>query len=369
MTEFNENSLQNLCKITIFACHELSRLIRPFYDSINSETAKLKSDKSVFTIADGIVQYLLSQSLFNNKFDNIVGEEDESHVNILNRPYNVEDLMVPEEYYDIIDEVKSKIEQLSSRIDLQAYRHLNVFIDPIDGTREFSTGLGEQCSICIGFSNAEGKPVAGVVFRPLTTPYTFAAGALSEGYVENVLNTDGTTNLQGLLTSNGSISPFIVKLIEELGYSRVPSGGAGNKMLMLLEGKGGCYIQDRGVSRWDTCAAQAVIEAHGGTLSKLTTFIENQSLASYTYLKSTINLDFEPGVANQTPFNSNLSKERASAIKQGEKFPITAEDLPTTKAYSNLCGLFALDSSNLSRLDEFASAIARAKAAAEPSYD
>ena len=46
------------------------------------------------------------------------------------------------------------------------------------------------------------------------------------------------------------ISPFIVALIKELGYDRVPSGGAGNKMLMLLEGKGAAYIQDRGVSRW-----------------------------------------------------------------------------------------------------------------------
>ena len=39
----------------------------------------------------------------------------------------------------------------------------------------------------------------------------------------------------------------------------MPSGGAGNKLMMLLEGKGAVYIQDRGVSRWDTCGPQAVI--------------------------------------------------------------------------------------------------------------
>ena len=33
------------------------------------------------------------------------------------------------------------------------------------------------------------------------------------------------------------ISPFLAKLIDELDYERVPSGGAGNKMLMLLEGE------------------------------------------------------------------------------------------------------------------------------------
>jgi hypothetical protein len=41
-----------------------------------------------------------------------------------------------------------------------------------------------------------------------------------------------------------------VALIKQLNFDRVPSGGAGNKMLMLLEGKGAAYIQDRGVSRW-----------------------------------------------------------------------------------------------------------------------
>lgn len=41
-----------------------------------------------------------------------------------------------------------------------------------------------------------------------------------------------------LLTTNGRISSFIESLIRELKFKRVASGGAGNKMLMLLEGKG-----------------------------------------------------------------------------------------------------------------------------------
>lgn len=60
---------------------------------------------------------------------------------------------------------------------------------------------------------------------------------------------------------NTGISPFIVALIAQLQFDRVPSGGAGNKMLMLLEGKGAAYIQDRGVSRWGEfhLAAAAVV--------------------------------------------------------------------------------------------------------------
>jgi hypothetical protein len=38
------------------------------------------------------------------------------------------------------------------------------------------------------------------VFRPITVPYTYAAGAASEGYVDCVLNEDGPYNPKGLLT-------------------------------------------------------------------------------------------------------------------------------------------------------------------------
>jgi hypothetical protein len=73
-------------------------------------------------------------------------------------------------------------------------------------------------------------------------------------------------------------------------------------MLMLLEKKGGAYIQDRGVSRWDTCAAQACIDAYGGQLSKLSSFMDGRK-ESYTYLKTESNTDFTPGVSNLTLYN------------------------------------------------------------------
>ena len=69
------------------------------------------------------------------------------------------------------------IDALVSQLPDSTYDDITVFIDPIDGTREFSTGLGEQCSICIGFSDAAGAPVAGIVYRPITDPPTFAAGS------------------------------------------------------------------------------------------------------------------------------------------------------------------------------------------------
>jgi 3'-phosphoadenosine 5'-phosphosulfate (PAPS) 3'-phosphatase len=259
--------------------------------------------------------------------------------------------------------VRESVTALSAEIHQDLYKENTILIDPIDGTREFSTSLGEQCSFCIGFSDAAGLPVAGIVYRPITSPPTYAAGAKSENYVDSRLDMAAVPNARGLLTSNGGISPFIANLITELNFVRVPSGGAGNKMLMLLENKGAAYIQDRGVSRWDTSAAQAVIEAHGGILSKLTKFIANKSIESYTYLASEDNLDFEENTSYLTAYNVKDKK----LVKKGDAPRIGT--LSEFKAYSNICGLLALNRDGLTSLDHIYEAIQKVKATTEPSYD
>ena len=212
---------------------------------------------------------------------------------------------------------------------------------------------------------------------PLTDPPTWAAGALSESYKENHLDHQHPPKTDGFLTSNGSISPFTASLMAGLTYVRVPSGGAGNKVLMLLEGKGDVYIQDRGVSRWDTCAAQAVLEAHGGSLTQLAPFLVDQSLLSYTYLQSETNLDFRPGTAALTKFNA---RDKTTLTNRGEGEEVYAQDVTEVKAYANLNGLLALSPSlspalsdtSLSLEDRLAivyDAAVRARAVSAPSFD
>ena len=173
-------SLSNLCQVTRQACDILAPLISTLY-STNSFQAVQKADSSVFTMADGLVQSLLTEHLLGNitpqsqptsfaqspvKFKAIVGEE-ESNVNIFTKPYKVDSLLIPEQHYDLIDTIRNSITALGSQLDYASYRDLTVFVDPIDGTREFSTGKGEQCSICVGFADSSGKPVAGVVYRKM----------------------------------------------------------------------------------------------------------------------------------------------------------------------------------------------------------
>lgn len=136
-------------------------------------------------------------------------------------------------------------------------------------------------------------------------------------------------------------------------------------MLMLLEGKGSAYIQDRGVSRWDTCAAQACLEAQGGVLCKLTTFLSlNAKEEGYTYLRSPINLDFEKDVACLSIYNSRLPLPQQLPLQ-----PV--RDVAEVKPYSNMCGLLAL-SMEMNTVENKKGILDAAKAASEispPAYD
>ncbi len=91
--------------------------------------------------------------------------------------------------------------------------------------------------------------------------------------------------------------------------------------------------------------------------------MHSRQLTHYTYLQSSVNLDFEPGTAALT--NYNAADKRL--VKKGEV--VLASDPNSVKAYSNLAGIFVLDVSCLPLTDMFFDAIQRAKARSEPSYD
>ena len=273
----------------------------------------------------------------------------------------------------------------SSSSSSNYYKEYTIFIDPIDGTREFINRQGNQCTICIGIANTAGKAVGGVVYRPLSLPHpTWATGVQDEDYaICNFFGRDHDSIAApyeghhhhhrggGLLTTNGPISPFITQLITTLDMDRIKSGGAGNKMLLLLEhslyhhsrGAGDrssymLYIQDRGVSRWDTCAAEAILYAFGGQLTKLTPYlavdddvdddnnnevaavkVEEDDSRRYKYLASTTNLDFIPGLASLTKNNCRRHDGTNTDFPmKGDQKIMNVEDV---KVYSNLCGFVA----------------------------
>ena len=67
---------------------------------------------------------------------------------------------MPEEFNTLIQSTLKTFKLLATRIDPHAHKALTVFVDPIDGTREFATGQGDYVSMLIGYNDALGKPVA-----------------------------------------------------------------------------------------------------------------------------------------------------------------------------------------------------------------
>eukprot|EP01108_Squamamoeba_japonica_P007877 TRINITY_DN6835_c0_g1_i1.p2 TRINITY_DN6835_c0_g1~~TRINITY_DN6835_c0_g1_i1.p2 ORF type:complete len:217 (+),score=101.05 TRINITY_DN6835_c0_g1_i1:61-711(+) len=215
----------------------------------------------------------------------------------------------------------------------------------------------------------DGKAHAGVVLRPIAEPSEWAAGCPSELLAMSRLpRRSGDARSDGLLTSNGSISAFLGALMDERGAERVKAGGCGNKVLMLLEQRGGAYVQDRGVSRWDTCAAQALLEAHGGVLGKLDALLDDAAaktaaaLKPYTYTAGAQNADFVAGRARLTPYNASPAAP-ADAVKSGE----LAQDVAHVQPYSNLNGLVALRSAD--DLDAWRNAAIAASKKEAPQYN
>lgn len=392
----DDHSLQSLCEITKEACDAVTPMLQAFYAKITKAentkgtayftdlTAKLKADATFFTIADGIVQHMFIDYLFQgDKFAQIVGEEDDTVVNLSTRPYTVDDLEVPPEFNELVELTLKKIKSLSGRIDSKAYKALTVFCDPIDGTREFATGKGECVTILLGYADTLGKPVAGMMYRPLTIPVTWAAGAASENCIMGHLDYADFPNHKGVLVTDGKVSPFINNLIESLGYAKINSLASGNRAMMLLEGKAGAYIRDTGgFAKWDTCAPEAVIEAYGGVMAKLPKFLVDRTLESYTHLKTTENLDFEEG---QVRLSLSNAKDKSMIAKDETHIVVSEDGLTTTtmttsattiaagpellKEYACVSGLVALSKVAIQEIDVIHATMMKVKVDSPPIYN
>jgi 3'-phosphoadenosine 5'-phosphosulfate (PAPS) 3'-phosphatase len=272
--------------------------MQPFIQRIYNagSTTRFKEDKSAVTLADIIVQELLHLLLAPVTVA-FIGEESAEE-------YVIDDPILAQE----VAYARRAIQALELPATLCAL-NLTAVIDPIDGTAEFSTGKGHESTICIGF--AQGAPVAGLVFRPIEGIY--AAGCCSEGYFNtNLVRTK--LNRTTVLTSNGRISTFI----EGLGLTRVPAGGCGNKILLILEGQG-IYILDRGVSRWDSLCCTGYPRGGGRRIVYIDEFFCPVKWRD-TYALTDVNLDPNP-LAVAGPMNSSGTR---------------------MKPYSNLCGLVAV---------------------------
>ncbi|XP_041831305.1 3'(2'),5'-bisphosphate nucleotidase 1 isoform X2 [Melanotaenia boesemani] len=154
---------------------------------------------------------------------------------------------------------------------------LVVWVDPLDGTKEYTEGLLDNVTVLIGIAYG-GRAIAGVINQPFYN-YQHGAGAALGRTIWGMLGL-GAFGFQlqevpgdrRIVTTTRSHSNKVVtdcvSAMEPHDVIRV--GGAGNKIIQLVEGKASAYVfASPGCKKWDTCAPEAILHTVGGKLTDM----------------------------------------------------------------------------------------------------
>jgi len=152
---------------------------------------------------------------------------------------------------------------------------LTVYVDPLDGTKEYTEGQYNAVTILIGIA-WKSRPLAGVVYQPWAGPQQrgnlvwglvgYGVEGLPKGLVHEPFE-----RLR-IVTTRSHRHPLVEEAVAKLNVPEeriVRVGGAGNKCAMVAAGLADCYLYPcPGTNKWDTCAPEALLRATGGVLTE-----------------------------------------------------------------------------------------------------
>ncbi|XP_057679416.1 3'(2'),5'-bisphosphate nucleotidase 1 [Corythoichthys intestinalis] len=218
------------------------------------------------TLADRLAQKSICASL-SRRFPKItiIGEEE---------------LPAEEVTEDLIENGQS--EEILQKVCPAEYSGLKeeelvVWVDPVDGTKEYTEGLLDNVTVLIGIAYA-GRAIAGVVNQPFYN-YQLEPGVHMGRTMWAMLGLGAfgfqlqeVPNNKRIVTTTRSHSNKIVtdcvNAMEPHEVIRV--GGAGNKIIQLIEGKASAYVfASPGTKKWDTCAPEVLLHCVGGKLTDM----------------------------------------------------------------------------------------------------
>uniref|UniRef100_A0AAR2KVW7 3'(2'),5'-bisphosphate nucleotidase 1 n=1 Tax=Pygocentrus nattereri TaxID=42514 RepID=A0AAR2KVW7_PYGNA len=213
------------------------------------------------TLADRLVQKSICASL-SKSFPKItiIGEED------LPSEAAEEDL-IETGMYDVILR-----KPCPEKYSILKEEELVVWVDPLDGTKEYTEGLLDHVTVLIGIAY-RGKAIAGVINQPF---YNYQMGAdvtlgrtlwgmLGLGAFGFQLQ-DVPDGKRIVTTTRSHSNKLVIDAVQAMEpHDVIRVGGAGNKIIQLVEGKASAYVfASPGCKKWDTCAPEAILHAVGG---------------------------------------------------------------------------------------------------------
>lgn len=221
-------------------CREAGAAILSIYDSKNEISVELKKDDTPLTLADLQAHRVLVKGLQ----DCIPGTPI-----------------------------------LSEESDLPPYDERRTWplywlIDPLDGTKEFLSRNGEfTVNVALIF---QGNPVLGVVHVPVSGETYLGARGIGaykvlNGLPEAIAVRQVLAHREiAIVASRRHGAEKVEKIADKLrstGASvEVVSVGSSLKFCLIAEGKADLYPRIGPTSEWDTAAAQAILEAAGGSV-------------------------------------------------------------------------------------------------------
>lgn len=219
------------------------------------------------TEADRRAQYCIVQSLqkhFNNI--TIIGEEEDTTA-------------CPELEMGFNEDVLLSDRLISADLKSIKESDVVVWVDPLDGTSEVALAvknknlaLLEQVTVLIGIAY-QGLPVAGVIHQPYHSTNGRTVWAIRGCGVHGLVPATGNTQ-KTVVTTRSHLSESVSSALEALKAKQLADsvekvGGAGFKVLKVLEGSAAYVFASAGCKKWDTCAVEAVLHAAGGRLTDI----------------------------------------------------------------------------------------------------
>lgn len=137
-------------------------------------------------------------------------------------------------------------------------------VDPLDGTREFVTGIPEFCA-SIGLVK-DGEPVAGGICNPATGE--FFLGSIEGGlrYNRTPKHASSRTKLQGakVLASRSEVKRGEWKQFEDAPFKITPMGSVAYKLARVAAGLDDATFTLTPKNEWDIAAGIALVLSGGG---------------------------------------------------------------------------------------------------------
>jgi len=286
-----EQLLSTLIHAATHGAHTISTLA----DTARSGNIQFKEEndaRSALTIADTSAQRVIVSSI-QGAYPNlhIVGEEDESVQVDTDYQYTLKnDLLVN---YEWITRSDGKADEPPpEELDINL---LTVFVDPLDGTREFVEGRLPNVQSLIGVTY-KGTPLMGAVGLPFPTTNDNNSTEVLFGLVGKGIGkvctkkNEGSTLSEvndiinyvvpkmgqyqtgdGISVSSGDSASVrsAVDLADKIfgGITRQGFGATGNKLLKIAEGTTTLSLLHTKTSLWDTAAPTAILNALGGKVT------------------------------------------------------------------------------------------------------